>query len=275
MKIIKKTHSQLIFRSRSDLDVWTTWILGFLLSAIELTFLLFRIVAIGGATTFTCQRMSEKNISCQLKKYQFPLSWEITKIPPGDLQSARLERDSGNEGTYHHRPVFVTRSGEIPLRGFYSFGEESQQKKVDRVNNFIGDDKQTSVTVRDIDGPAPFLWFAVDITWLSLSIVCLHSRQINAQFDRELNCFTLKQTNAFGTKFFEHSLSEITDIVGEEGMLDEGMLDGGYTIYNIFIVMASGDRLLLWYGNNFSHKNTEIMNSICEYSNLSSKISGS
>jgi hypothetical protein len=104
--------------------------------------------------------------------------------------------------------------------------------------------------VRDIDGPAPFLWFAVDITWLSLSIVCLRSHQINAQFDRELNCFTLKQTNAFGTKFLEHSLSEITEIVLEEGMLDEGMLDGGYTISNIFIVMASGDRLLLWYGGN-------------------------
>lgn len=116
MKIIKKSHSQLIFRSRSDLDVWTTWMLGFLLSAIALTFLLFRIVAIGGATTFTCQRSPEKNISCQLKKYQFPLSWEITKIPPGDLQSARLERDSGDDGTYRHRPVFVTRSGEIPLR---------------------------------------------------------------------------------------------------------------------------------------------------------------
>lgn len=96
MNILKQTELQLIFRSRSPWDAWTSWILGFIVSSIALTFSVIRLVAIALPPTLECRRIPEQSVSCQFKKYQFPLSWKITNIPAGDLQKARLDRDSGN-----------------------------------------------------------------------------------------------------------------------------------------------------------------------------------
>ncbi|NJK73395.1 MAG: hypothetical protein HC786_03495 [Richelia sp. CSU_2_1] len=265
MKIVKQTESQLIFSSHSPLAAWTSWIFGFFVSPIALTLLIIRLGAVGMPTTLSCQRSPERSVSCQLKKHHFPLYWTTTNIPAGDLQKARLDRDSGKEGTYHHRAVLVTRKGEIPMKDFYSFGEQYQQKIVDRINNFLADSNQKSVSVRYIEGGLqPFLWFAFDLVWLTAGIAGLCHRRIVATFDRALNSFTLKQTNAFGTKILQHSLTEISNLILTEGEPDAE----GDKPYNIFIVMTGGDRLLLFRSYNISNKQKEILQNLREYLNI-------
>jgi hypothetical protein len=267
MKLLQQTQSQLIFRSHSPIAAWTSWILGFLISPIALSLLIIRLGVVGLPTTLFCQRTPQLSVSCQLIKHHFPLSWKTAKIPAGELQKARLDKDSGNgQGTYHHRIVLVTRSGEIPMREDYSFGQEYQQKIVDRINNFLADRTQKSVSVRYIeDLPEPLVGFAFDIAWLGAGIFCLRSRHINAKFDRSLNSFTIRQRNAFSNQFFQDSLSEISQIVLTEGELNRKR---NYKTYQIFIVMKKGDRLLLARGGNISNKQKEIINNIREYLNI-------
>ncbi|MCU0542157.1 MAG: hypothetical protein MUE44_08175 [Oscillatoriaceae cyanobacterium Prado104] len=267
MKILKQNQSQLIFRSHPPLAAWTSWILGFFISPIALSLLIIRLGAVGMPTTLSCQRSPERSVSCQLKKHHFPLSWETANIPTGELQKARLDKDSGNgQGTYHHRAVLVTRSGEIPMKEYYSFGEGYQQKIVDRINNFLADPAQKSVSVRYIEEwPEPFVPFAFDIAWLGAGIFCLRSRHIAAKFDRSLNSFTLRQKNAFSNQLYQDSLSEISQIVFTEGELNRKR---NYRPYQIFIVMKKGDRLLLARDGNLSNKQKEIIKNIREYLNL-------
>lgn len=267
MKILKQTQSQLIFRSHSLWNAWTSWIFGFFVSPIALALLIISLGAVAMPTTLSCQRTPEQSVSCQLQKHHFPLSWTKKNIPANELQKARLDRDSGNgQGTYHHRAVLVTRSGEIPMNEDYSFGEQYQQKRVDRINNFLADPKQKSVSVRYIeDWPEPFVPFAFNIPWLWAGICCLRSRHINAKFDRSLNLFTHRQKNAFSNRVFQDSLSEISQIVLTEGELNRKR---NYRPYNIFIVMKNGDRLLLARGGNISNKQKEIINNIREYLNI-------
>ncbi|NJM61248.1 MAG: hypothetical protein HC849_15245 [Oscillatoriales cyanobacterium RU_3_3] len=277
MKILKQTQSQLTLCSHSPLLAWMGWIFGFFVSPIALTLLIIRLGAVGMPTTLSCQRSPEQSVSCQLKKHHFPLSWTNTKIPANELQKARLDRDSGNgQGAYYHRVVLVTRSGEIPMNEDYSFGQEYQQKIVDRINNFLANPKQKSVSVRYIEGgeepflwfaAEPSLWFAFDIVWLTAGIVCLRQRRIEATFDRTLNSFTLAQTNAFGTKVFQHPISEITNIILTQGEPDyeDGTL---YILYEVFIVMSSGDRLLLSRSWNISKKQKDIIQNLREYLNI-------
>jgi hypothetical protein len=260
MKILKQTESQLICYSHSPLVAWMSWIFGFFVTPIALTLLSIRLGAVAIPTTLFCDRAPDLSVTCQLKKHRFPLSWTTTNIPADELQKARLDRDLGNgQGTYYHRAVLVTRSGEIPMKEFYSFGEQYHQKTVDRINNFLADRNQKSVSVRYMEsGLEPFLWFAFDLVWLTAGIAGLLHCRIAATFDRTLNSFTLKQTNAFGTKIFQHSIAEISDIILAEGEPDAE----GYKPYNIFIVMAGGDRLLLYRSSNISNKQKEILQNI-------------
>ncbi|MGL5063986.1 MAG: hypothetical protein ACRC62_28695 [Microcoleus sp.] len=263
MKILKQTESQLICRSHSPLVAWMSWIFGFFVTPIALTLLIVRLGAVGLPTTLSCQRSPDLSVTCQLKRHQLPLSWTTVNIPANELQKARLDRDSGNgQGTYHHQAVLVTRSGEISIPNFYSFGEQYQQKIVDRINNFLTNPNQKSVSVRYIEGGLqPFLWFGFDLAWLAAGIAGLRSLHVTAKFDRTLNSFTIRQKNAFSNKLFQHSLSEITNIILTEGKPDSD----GYKLYNIFIVMASGDRLILSRGWNISKKQREILQNLREY----------
>ncbi|MCU0542156.1 MAG: hypothetical protein MUE44_08170 [Oscillatoriaceae cyanobacterium Prado104] len=89
------------------------------------------------------------------------------------------------------------------MRNFYILGEESQQKIVDRINNFIADGKQKSLSVRYIEGGLkPFSVLTVSILFLTLGIICLCSLKITAKFDRVLNSFTIQEKDAFSTELF-------------------------------------------------------------------------
>ena len=110
-------------------------------------------------TTLQCDRTESVQVVCQLTSSGV-LGQYSTTISPGDLQSAQLEESNDSEGTYY-RVVLVTKNGKILLSDIsISIGGLPLGKReiVDRINAFIGNSQQKSLSVQQND-----TWFVYPI----------------------------------------------------------------------------------------------------------------
>jgi hypothetical protein len=109
---------------------------------------------LGKLTTLDCKRVEPTQVACNLTSAGL-LGKQTTSIPAGQLQGADVGVSRGDDGDTY-RVILVTKTMSIiPLTGVYSSGYGGKRQKADRINAFVNDSSQMSLTIQQDDR-----WFA-------------------------------------------------------------------------------------------------------------------
>ncbi|MEH2276174.1 MAG: hypothetical protein V7K40_15645 [Nostoc sp.] len=227
MKILHKTENLLTLRLRPV----RVWILGGILAAAG-----FSVIAIfAQVTTFTCTRIEPTN--CKLVTSGL-LASKPKEFSLNMLQGAKVEESSNDShGNSTYRVVILTSNGEVPFTSYFDSDHSKKETIVSHITNFISNPKITSLTEKQDDR----LWmYLIGGIFVSGGVITLLTRVVTCVFDKTLDILTVKQQGLSGTKFLEHRLSEIKDVIVEEKSTTNHSSN-----YRVTIVLVSGDRLPL------------------------------
>ncbi|MEH2397304.1 hypothetical protein [Nostoc sp.] len=226
MKILHKTENLLTLRLRPV----RVWILGGLFAAAG-----FSVVAIfAQLTTFTCTRIEPTN--CKLVTSGL-LASKPKEFSLNMLQGAKVEESSNDSyGNSTYRVVILTSNGEVPFTSYFNSDDSKKETIVSHITNFISNPKITSLTEKQDDR----LWmYLIGGIFVTGGLITLLARVVTCVFDKTLDTLTVKQQGLLGTKFIEHRLSEIEDVLVEKSTTNHS------SNYRITIALVSGDRLPL------------------------------
>lgn len=225
MKILHKTEKLLTLRLR---PVWV-WILGGMFAACG-----FSLIAIfAQVTTFTCTRIEPTN--CKLVTSGL-LASKPKEFSLNMLQGAKVEGDnrSGRNSTY--RVIILTSNGKVPFTSYFDSDHSKKETIVSHITNFVSNPKITSLTEKQDDR----LWmYLIGGIFVTGGLIALLASVVTCVFDKTLDILTIKQQGLLGTKFIEHRLSEIEDVLVEKSNTNDS------SSYRVTIVLVSGDRLPL------------------------------
>lgn len=98
----------------------------------------------GQVQTLKCQRV-ELGVDCTITTTWLKLS-HLKDSPVPKLNSASLDESCDNDGCTY-RVVLSSRYGDFPLSGFYTSDQSGQQEVADRINTFIRDASQSTLTL--------------------------------------------------------------------------------------------------------------------------------
>ncbi|WP_298913869.1 hypothetical protein [uncultured Nostoc sp.] len=224
MKILHKTENLLILRLR---PVWV-WILGGILAASG-----FSVIAIfAQVTTFTCTRIEPTN--CKLVTSGL-LASKPKEFSLNMLQGAKVEESSNDShGSSTYRVIILTSNGKVPFTSYFDSDHSKKEIIVSHITNFVSNPKITSLTEKQDDRLWMYLIGGIVATG---GLITLLARVVTCVFDKTLDILTIKQQGLSGTKFIEHRLSEIEDVLVEKSNTNDS------STYRVTIVLVSGDRL--------------------------------
>lgn len=103
-------------------------------------------ILFGEAITLTCTRVESTQIRCERRAVWLglvPRDTEIVRAP----YAARVEESCDQDGCTY-RVTLDTETGPAPLTGFYTSGLPARQETADRLNTFLQDHTQKTVTVQ-------------------------------------------------------------------------------------------------------------------------------
>ncbi len=102
-------------------------------------------------TTLTCRRVEPTQVACNLMSVSL-LGKQTTSIPTGQLQRADVQVSTDDDGDDVYRIILVTKTKSIiPLTEVYTSGESDKRQDADRINRFVNDQSQMSLTIQQDD----------------------------------------------------------------------------------------------------------------------------
>lgn len=105
-----------------------------------------------GKATLTCLRENDNQGSCKLVTSKI-FGNKTIEIPISDIYGAKLyEKQDPDSKTYKYSVVLQTKSAEIDLSLSYSTNYDLKNQVVSKINNFIKNTGEVSLSVSDNDG---------------------------------------------------------------------------------------------------------------------------
>jgi len=109
----------------------------------------------GQAATLTCTRVEPSQIEC-VRESKW-LGWlPVSSASLQHVQGAEVAQSCDDEGCTY-RVELSTAEGTVPLTSYYSSGSQSKQETADRVNAFLKDLRESSLTVKSDAGLLAFV----------------------------------------------------------------------------------------------------------------------
>lgn len=141
---------KIIQDSRRILQIQHKTLSPFFLTLFGTPFFIIGIIVIllGEKTTLNCQKIDNNQNSCQLTK----VSLYKTKIEtvPGSIIRAKVDVNEDSDGDTY-RVILITSKQEIPLTSMYSSGSKNKRVNKNKINNFLQNSNQISLTVTQDD----------------------------------------------------------------------------------------------------------------------------
>lgn len=224
MKIIQRTSSELILRSRSDLFgkafivVWASLFMGIPL------FMLYSFLAGIGIMTLTCARLEPTLVRCEQQKSNF---FGVVKQPPTVFQPVlearfRYEEGTDSEGdkTADNWVALVTDRGEVKaVEDFMRInGVRGSTKEMvaiaDRINQFLQSEQPSFVLKRDLrwrlgQSIFPLAFFGLFEVIGGVVIFSIFQSQ-SLVLDKQADCVTYTRHTLIGPRRKQYPLRKIT-----------------------------------------------------------------
>lgn len=240
MKIVQQTPSRLV----AQLD----YKLGCLLLPIALPGLICLLFvpnhfveATRGVTTLTCKRVEPTQTNCNLKEPNWLLPWLARDTSFSQLRGTEVELACEDVSKVWLR----TNTGRIRLVAGYGWCNLNEGRTVAKINEFITNSNQTSLTVKvqpeRIGGLVLFLsllGYGVFGGVLLLFIASIQRSSVT--FDKNIGKVVEVKRNWFGKTASEWFLSEVKEVQVQADVSKDS--DGAQTtFYKVAIVLASGE----------------------------------
>ncbi|WP_017293964.1 hypothetical protein [Geminocystis herdmanii] len=195
------------------------------------------ILSIGKVHILKCDRIEINQISCGLIQ-QGLISQKKTNIPR--LYNAKLGIDSdGDSPTY--RVELDTNMGMIPLSIMYSSGEKNKANKVSKINEFIQNINENSLTIKQDDRLFAYSFgglFALAGSGLMMGGLT-HFRKTNIIFNKSMGKMLIEDKNLFQNQVKEYRLGEIKKVTFVKEYHDS------HEVFRPKIMLNRGEEILL------------------------------
>lgn len=228
---------KIIQDSRKILQIQHKTLSPFFLALFGTPFFIIGIVVIfmGGKTTLNCQKIDNNQNICQLTK----ASLYQTKVEtlPGSIIRARVDVNEDSDGDTY-RVILITSNQEIPLTNMYSSGSKNKRVNKNKINNFLQNSSQKSLTVTQDDRfflyPFGSIFFLVGGGVILGALICGDLEKLFT-LKRTTQKFEIKRQKIFKNLEKKYSFSEI------DCFLIETETDSdGDTIYTLQLKLRSG-----------------------------------
>ena len=187
---------------------WGLWLLSASLPILGL----FGLIAMFHINSLTCKRTEQAQDICEIS-HLTAFRKDSQQIPLSKLKEARVQtlRDSSSlVGT--NAVLLTTDAEEIPLRStFDNFDNQGKQNTVSRINRFLQNPEELTLTVHQYSDLLPSLF---SLGWNGFALYFLfYGCQITiCTFDKTVGIFRIKRKSLLGTKTKEYLLNQIISI---------------------------------------------------------------
>jgi len=207
LKIIESTPTTLALR-RLPILMWLIC-LGTLLLGMVLTLVL------GKLHVLECQRLGSGG-TCQLTARNLFGSGQMQIFPLSDLQGAAVEISEDSEGDTTYRVSLRIHGQNQPLSPVYSSGFSKKDALAQKINGFVTDSRQPSLSVRQDER---FLGMLVGgiCALTALALAAFLGQVVTLRLDRSTGTVTLRRMGLLGVREGEYLLSDFSDAVLEHG----------------------------------------------------------
>ena len=211
--------------------------------------LLFPIVATPQITTLTCEPVFQSSslekieltsniVECEIEE----IGWfgHLKNIPIAQLQEANLETFSGKDKEISYQVVLLTDENKIPLRWYGDRTRKSYEALTTRINAFVGNPTDTTLTVQQDDREFGYVFFGLGSFLLLLSFLFISiGSTTKCTLEQDSNSFTLQQQRFFGLKNFSSKLA-LSDIAQARVEYGERL-----STSRITLILSTGEKLPL------------------------------
>lgn len=214
MAILQQTPTKLTLQFRP----WLTWILGGFNTLVWIPLTVTVFFPLTTSYTLNCQRVQQNQGDCQLVTSNL-LQSNTKTIPLPELQGARFDTITNNDGRESQQVKLLTKQGELLFGYRQSYHRQTSVSNlkyiVSEVNNFVKDTQQPSLNLQignPLIGFAVFGVMGVNFLWYAFC-----SDVITCDFDKSRGSIIKKRQWFFLiTKTVEYQLLDIIDVKVEE-----------------------------------------------------------
>lgn len=250
MTILQQNPTKLILQFRP----WYIWIFGGIFSLVWLPYILNIFSSVTQSNTFTCNRVPPNQGTCELVTTNFLIP--ITKtIPLPELQGARVDRTTNNDGSQNQQVILLTKQGEIPFGFTRTYHPDTTVRELNylssQINDFVKNSQEPSLSLQK--GSPVFGWLVSGVMSINFLWFVFCSEVVTCDFDKSRGYIIKKrQWFWFITKIVEYPLSDIIDLKIEEKQQRNGKS------YRVTLLLTAGKDLPLtaYYTNYWKKRKT-------------------
>ncbi len=242
MKIVEYTSTKLTIQQNRPVR---HWIIG-------LIFMIVGLIAILGPeqmTTFTCDRVTPNQGSCQLVHSSLLFSDEIT-IPLENLQEAKLQFNQ-SYGNDYSRLVLITNNEPIYFKNDSGSQLDKQKNIADKINSFIDQENQKKINIQEDNRYFSYIFGGLFLLvgFVGSGVV---TQEFTCNFDKSVGCLTLIKKGFLLTRRVKKPIS---DIIGLQ--VDKPQKRQEKKNYRINLILTSGKRIGLASANESNREETK------------------
>lgn len=259
---VESSPTKLVLYSRP----WGLWLLAASLPIFGLPVLI---------TTFqihslTCKRTEQAQGICEIS-HRTAFQTTSQQIPLSKLKEARVQESINFANT--NAVLLTTDAKEIPLRSaFDNFDSQGKQNTVSRINAFLQNPQESTLTVHQYSELLPSL-FGLGWNGCALYFFFYGCQITTCTFDKTVKTFRITRKSLLGNKTTEYPLDQIIDVNIHKASIVAYKGISAVPITPVSIKLASGEFIGIYRDVGFRNreKNAEhIAELICEFLNLSS-----
>ncbi len=221
----------------------------------------FLITLVGKTTTFSCNRITSTEGSCQLI-IQDIFKSNVKNWRFQELKGAKLDtKTTDKSGSYPL--VLLTKSGSIPIN-LVNADSRQKEAKAKQINAILQNSQVSQLTIHEDSR----LWtYPLGIFLIIVGSICiiylLINRKITCILDKKLNRITIERQGLFDKEIIETKLSKIV------GLDIDAFTVENSSSYNIAFTMDNEDKIYLATGPMFTAKSAEkALNVIANFLNI-------
>ncbi|NER34155.1 MAG: hypothetical protein F6J93_08950 [Oscillatoria sp. SIO1A7] len=203
------------------------------------------IAAFAKVTTLKCDRPEPERVICELTSSGF-VSENVTLIE--DLQGAKIQSSTDSDGDTSYKIVLIANNNKIiPFNNVSSIGgtTDSMNENVDKINFFINNVAETSLTAREDDRfiVSLFASFFMLLGGVPLLFLTLRKTLRSCSFDKNYGQVILKRKNLLSQgKNIDERLDNIRKAVAHH----EGVIVNGNKLYKVKLSRKVGEPIFLY-----------------------------
>jgi|GEM_PF-959205 len=242
MRVIQKTSTRLTLK----LTPWLMWSVGSLFLAVGA----LAGALIGGETILTCDRTAPAQ--CDLSQRRL-IGAQSEQFPVAELQSARVREKRDSDGDRTYQVVLELQSDDLSFTPYSSSGASHHRAQAARINAFIADPNQLTLTVREDTRFWGLLFFVAfggggGLLLLSKVVVC--------DFDKSMGQLRLTRNGLLGHEEHQYRLQDIIQAQLQRSSGGSSRRGRNQATYRVAIVLRSGESVPLtsYYSSGRSDK---------------------